>query len=204
MPVTFPAADDRFPPLEESEKPLDDAAELAFRQCPPAFLQDGIPTTQLFHESTGDGGKLSAARSKKVSPKFAYEERLAAGGRTAGTYGVSVGEVLREGSRVVDDSATPGSITKPTGHVFLELRHFSTRLQRRRFANSMRNFALARGRLWPLAVSGNGRRDRVAGVDDSGAGGAANAHGQPSRIDRSGWHRGSDPIDGHSAPTDHR
>ncbi|MDR1152483.1 MAG: hypothetical protein LBK72_08435 [Bifidobacteriaceae bacterium] len=143
--------DGKFLPLDESEVLVEDPLEIAFRQCPPVFLDGGVPTTQLFYESTGDKGKLSAARSSLVSAQVAYEERLAAGGKTAGTYGVSVGEVLTAGSRVVDDSAMTGPTGGPTGHVFIDLRHLASRIERRRFAAAMRNAAMARGRLWPRA-----------------------------------------------------
>lgn len=141
-----------FPPTEPHESVLTDPNELYFRQCPPspAYIDDGVPTVQLFSESSGDNGQLSGARSSKVSAKESYEERIARGGLTAGTWAISVAEAHHAGTRAVDDSSA--SAEKPTGHTYLDYRHLASTNKNTRKAvrTRLHEFATSRGRQWPL------------------------------------------------------
>jgi hypothetical protein len=65
--------------------------------------------------------KVSGARSSKQSPQGAFDERQKVR-PSAGTWGVSVSEVDRAGSRLVDESACPApeGIVRPTGRAVLQ------------------------------------------------------------------------------------
>ena len=141
-----------FVDLEAGEMALDDPEELYWRQCPPAFVEnDGVPSVQMFDESTGDEGKLSGARSNKASAELAYEERLAQDKPTSGTWGVTVQEIANAGSRAVDDEALHSDA--PTGHTYIDYRHLASenRPTRRAVRQSLHRAAISRGRQWPSA-----------------------------------------------------
>jgi hypothetical protein len=70
-------------------------------------------------EDRDERHKVSGAHSSKQSPQDAFDERQRAR-PSAGTWGVSVSDVDRAGSRLIDDSAcpTPEGISGPRGATF--------------------------------------------------------------------------------------
>ncbi|BDZ42452.1 hypothetical protein GCM10025865_17510 [Paraoerskovia sediminicola] len=139
----------QFVPLEPHETELDQLDEFYWRQCHPNYLDGGVPSVQMFRESTGDNGKLSGARSEKASAQLAYEERLARGGNTAGTWGVSLSEITAAGTRAVDDSV--GDAALPTGHTYLDYRHLDDKPSARAVRSRLHEAATSRPREWPPA-----------------------------------------------------
>lgn len=145
--MTAPSED--FYPLQGDEKQVPVSGELYLRQCSPAFIEhDGIPSIKMFENSSKDEGKLSGARSDKVSAQDAFEERRDQGGLTAGTWGVTISEVENFGSRVVDDSAELED--PPTGHSYVDYRHLSSKPSRRAVRSRLHEAAVVRGIQWPL------------------------------------------------------
>ncbi|MBB2923194.1 hypothetical protein [Cellulomonas cellasea] len=137
----------RYVALEPHELELDQQEEHYWRQCHPSYLDGGVPSVQIFCESTGDNGKISGARSTKASAELAYEERLAGGGQTAGTWGVTVSEIITAGTRAVDDSA--GDRALPTGHTYVDYRHLDDRPSVRAVRSRLHEAAVSRPREWP-------------------------------------------------------
>lgn len=121
-----------FAELDPSERELEDEAEFYFRQCHPSFYdaEVGHPTSQMLGDFPVDKGKLSGSRSSK---RTALEAHLDFPGKSVGTWGVTVGEVISAGCRIVDDSALP---TVPYGHAYLDTRHFHGRKAERKRATS--------------------------------------------------------------------
>lgn len=140
---------DRYAALEPHEIELDQIDEFYWRQCHPTYLDGGVPSVQMFCESTGDNGKLSGARSEKASAQLAYEERLARGGQSAGTWGVTVSEIVTAGTRAVDDSV--GDDALPTGHTYIDYRHLDDRPSLRAVRSRLHEAAISRSRQWPPA-----------------------------------------------------
>jgi hypothetical protein len=136
-----------FVGLGQDEIELDQDDEFYWRQCHPAFLDNGVPSVQLFRESTGDHGKLSGARSLRASAELAFMERLKRGAQTAGTWGVTIAEISGAGTRAVDDSATDGTL--PTGHTYVDYRHLETKPSVRAVRSMLHQAAVERPRQWP-------------------------------------------------------
>jgi hypothetical protein len=67
--------------------------------------------------SEKDEGQLSTSRSEKVSAAEAFEYHTQVlKFASIGTYAISVGEVIDENLRAVDDSDVPGVEERPPGH----------------------------------------------------------------------------------------
>ncbi len=116
-----------FPALEPCEEALDDLSEWYYRQIHPTRVNQGIVDAEAFTPSQRDERKLSGARSSKQTPQGAYEEycRDFGNDRTAGTWGVSLAQVVKAKGRLVDDSKCPpppGLQRWPTGHTYLDQR----------------------------------------------------------------------------------
>jgi hypothetical protein len=116
-PLTFPA-------LESCEELLTEPSEWYYRQIHPTFLCEGIINPDAFQ--SGDR-KASGTRSSKQTAQDAYEEsrRDYPNRKTAGTWGVTLAQVLTAKGRLVDDSACPppeGYTHWPTGHTYLDQR----------------------------------------------------------------------------------
>lgn len=144
-----------FVPLLGGEIELQDDDELYLRQCNPRFMQGDQPSDQLFKPSSSDGDKLSGSRSSMATAQEAYDFRNGQRqGSTVGSWSVSVEEVKGVGSRVVDDAASteapPAPI--PPGHVYMDMRPFSTLSteQRRTLRSTLLIASLKRGRQHPV------------------------------------------------------
>jgi hypothetical protein len=145
-----------FLPMADGEVLITDKDEYYFRQCHPQFLTDGVPSTQMFGDFAQDGGKLSGNRSTAALPKQAFDfhtETL--GNKSAGTWAVSVGEVTKVSSRVVDDTNAPTVRPPdpvPPGHSYVDMRHLTSK-ERRRLRGELRIAAVSRGRVHPDATN---------------------------------------------------
>jgi hypothetical protein len=130
--------------LEPGEVVIVDDAETLYRQVHPAFIDGGRPSSQAFKPTPKDEGKLSV-RHSPMSPAEAFEAHVAAGYRTAGTWGVTVSEVRVAGLRAVDDSKTPDA---PQAHAYIDFRGLGGS-QVTRAAKLLAHSATLRGRLHP-------------------------------------------------------
>jgi hypothetical protein len=113
---------DTFPAIEPCEEALGEPSELYFRQIHPTLVKEGIVDAAAFTPSTRDDRKLSGARSSKQTPEGAFEEYR---NLTAGTWGVTLAQVIKAKGRLVDDSKCPPPPDLeawPTGHTYLDQR----------------------------------------------------------------------------------
>lgn len=140
----------RLPGLEPCERLVDDPDELYLRQVHPSYWDGYEIDLKAFETSSNDGHRLSGARSSVQTPEGAYRERLAMNRRSAGTWAVSVAQVVDQQSRVVDDAACPPpSEGWPVGHCYLDQR-LPDKPQRRKLRMTLARYATLRGRLYPL------------------------------------------------------
>jgi len=79
-----------------AEHKLDDDDELLLRQVIPIWVQEGRPTSRAFRPNSNDGGYLSSDRNSVTTPREAYEAYLARQRRSAGVWGLTVGELANE------------------------------------------------------------------------------------------------------------
>ncbi len=141
-----------FVDLAEGEVMLDDESEFYFRQCHPDFLTDGVPTSQMFGDFPRDAGKLSGARGDVTTPKDAFDFHTTELSKASGgTWAVTVAEVAKVSSRVVDDTEAPDVRPPepvPPGHSYIDMRHLTAR-ERKRLRGELRIAAVNRGRVHP-------------------------------------------------------
>lgn len=154
------AAEDENPPgpglafevLADGEVPLDDKEEFYFRQCHPDFVTNGVPTSQMFGDFPRDAGKLSGARSQITTPKASFDFHTSdLANASSGTWAVTVAEVMKASSRVVDDTEAPSVRPPdpvPPGHAYIDMRHLKPR-ERKRLRGELRIAAVNRGRVHP-------------------------------------------------------
>ena len=86
------------------EEKLSDLSEVLFRQVHPSFIQEHRPTSQAFKPNQNDQQKMSVSRSAKTRAKECFEhftQRLER--KSAGVWGVSVGEVIEQGLSALSD-----------------------------------------------------------------------------------------------------
>ena len=121
--------------LEECESPVSAGDELLWRQVHPRYVDDGVPSSQAFVLSSGDGGKLSVDRGSKVDAEGAfrhYTEEI--GNASAGCVSVSTADVEAASARTVDDSDCPQAADSPprsSAHSYVDLRTLDKGQQRR-------------------------------------------------------------------------
>jgi hypothetical protein len=148
--MTEPVA---FPALRSCEELLDDGSEWYYRQVHPTFVdEDNNVGVGAFRCSDGE---LSGARSSRQTAQGAYEEYRRDSGedRTAGTWGLTLAQVVYAKGRVVDDSQCPippGLSAWPTGHVYLDQRVSDTAVYKQMRDNLARQ-ATKNKRLYPPA-----------------------------------------------------
>jgi hypothetical protein len=133
-----------FVPLRDDEQQLEDQQEILWRQIHPGFLHDGEVSSQAFRPTPKDDGKVSMRRQAFGAGR-AYVDHQRLGFRTAGTWGVSVGEVMHTQARAVDDASAPG---RPEAHAYIDYRHLNRR-QTEATAKLLKVAAIARGRAYP-------------------------------------------------------
>jgi hypothetical protein len=131
------------------DEPLADRAEVLFRQVHPSWVDDGVPSSQAFVPTRKDQGELSIARGSLTTAEAAHKHYTTVRElRSAGSWGVSVGEALDAGlnsfGRKLDDDPA---------HGFADFRGL-----RRREAEAKGKLLVARarerGRLYPAAPDG--------------------------------------------------
>ncbi|MHB1272700.1 MAG: hypothetical protein ACYCZD_08020 [Rhodanobacter sp.] len=83
-------------PIDDGQK-LHDLDEVLLRQTHPEWMDEGRPVSRHFRPNSFDGGRLSSDRSSLVTAREAFEAYLATQRKTAGTWGVTVGEYGAEG-----------------------------------------------------------------------------------------------------------
>lgn len=139
------------PALVQGEVEVADLDEMYQRQCHPTFIaSNGEPSSQLFKDFDE---KLSGTRNSVVNAVQSFDNYLAQGLPTVGTWAVTVGEVRFAGSRIIDDVASADAPDPcPQGHAYLDYRLVQT-ASRKRFRNALLIAARARGKLHPKPPS---------------------------------------------------
>ena len=131
-----------WPALGDGEVELTAGDEVLLRQVAPTYLvHDGTTSVDAFKPMTRDQGLLSMRRSTLMTPKEAFEERIASGLDSAGTLGVSVDEVHETGLRAIDDSAVDDN---PPAHASIDFRPLDRR-ERKSAASTLGMHADVRG-----------------------------------------------------------
>jgi hypothetical protein len=82
---------------------LRDVDEVLFRQTHPDWMDEGRPVSRHFRPNSFDSGQLSSDRGSLVTPREAFEAYLAKNRKTAGTWGLTVGECGAEGLKSYSD-----------------------------------------------------------------------------------------------------
>ena len=113
-------------PLEELEVQLSDGAEVLYRQLTEPLYDPTLkrPSSHAFGPKDADQGRPSFARSSLVSAQDSRDWHTANAAKPSlAVWGCTVGAVQDEGTRAVDDSATPGD--KSPGHAYIDYRGLS-------------------------------------------------------------------------------
>lgn len=133
--------------LRDCELVIEDPPELQWRQVHPQWVDHGLVASDAFAGVEGSRATISTVRSMACSAAQAhrfYVESL--GLLSAGTWAVTVSEVVEVLGRVVDDAACDDVDTP--GHSFIDLRGL-TRAQRRVARATLAARATSRGRQFP-------------------------------------------------------
>jgi hypothetical protein len=131
------------PDLKECQIILEDLDEDQWRQVHPRFVDGDVVSREAFVGTPGASDEVSTARGAVVSAAAACEHhRQTLGLETAGSWPLSVDQVDRSHSRVVDDSACEGVETP--GHSFIDLRGLS-KGERREARTALAAHATIRG-----------------------------------------------------------
>jgi hypothetical protein len=126
------------------ERLLDDQSELLYRQVPPAWVDDGIPSSQAFAPTRKDAGMLSIARGTKTTAEGAYLHHTEVLGlRSSGTWAITVGEANAVGLKSFSQPSD-----KSPAHGFVDFRELGRRPAEAKGKLLLAN-ARARGRLYP-------------------------------------------------------
>jgi hypothetical protein len=127
-----------------ADEPLTDNDEILFRQVPPSWLDMGEPTSQAFFPTKKEAGQLSVARGSKTTFEDAYlHHTKVLGLRSAGTWGVTVGDVGAVSLRAYDQPRD-----NSPAHAYVDFRSLSNS-QAKAKGSLLAARARARGRLHP-------------------------------------------------------
>lgn len=122
---------------------LTDSDEVLFCQVNPGWLVDDEPSSQAFRPTPKDEGMLSVSRGSMTTAEAAYrlhaEERQL---RSAGTWGVTVGEAQQDGLAAVEDP-----LDDDPAHAFIDYRGLGRGATEAR-AKVLRSRARERGALF--------------------------------------------------------
>lgn len=133
---------------------INDGSEILLRNIHPSWMDRGKPTSQAFRPMPKDAGQLSVDRGSKCLPLAAFElhvskvdqvgERL----RSAGVYGLSVGECAECGLPSVDDPLTGivGQVDNPN-HAYIDFRSVELKVYEKT-SKKLKALALQRGVLY--------------------------------------------------------
>jgi hypothetical protein len=125
------------------------AADLLYRQVHPAHAPQGIPSSQAFHPTPKDEGKLSVDDSRRVTAEQSWTHFTRnLGFQSAGTWAVSFGEVETPSGLAVladplDDAEMPDR-SNPA-HCLIDFNGLATKGERKRRAQQLAIHAAARG-----------------------------------------------------------
>ncbi|WP_156466322.1 hypothetical protein [Janibacter sp. Soil728] len=133
--------------LQEDEIEVDEPSELLWRNCAESWVDDGVPSKQLFLPTKKDNKQLSTARSSVVNADQHFTEFCATGSQSTGIWAVSVDELQSAQLRAVDDSKA--GFSPLTGHCFVDFRQCSSGGVIQRAARALKDHALARGQQHP-------------------------------------------------------
>lgn len=131
--------------LRDCEQEITEAGELLWRQVHPRFVRDGVVIAEGFVGPQPGTSEISVVRSSvrsSVQARAHHTERL--GLDSAGTWAVSVGEVVEAQGRSIDDAECP-EVETP-GHAYVDLRLLS-RNERKRARVVLATAATNRGRV---------------------------------------------------------
>lgn len=109
--------------LDPQMEPLEDPAEMLFRQVHPTWLDDGVPSSQAFVPTPKDKGQLSIARGSLTTAEDAYKHYTTVRNlSSAGTWAIRVGDAIGVGLQSFNDRQpdTPA-------HGFIDFRGLSRR-----------------------------------------------------------------------------
>lgn len=124
--------------------PLVDVHEVLLRQVHPLqYLEGGKLSSKAFCPSEIDAGVMSTRR-EAIGADKACLDWLDTGHRSAGTWGVSVGDFQDSGIETVDDSNLP---KQPQGHASADYTHLPSRMQLKK-GRIIRDAAWERGPLY--------------------------------------------------------
>lgn len=139
--------------MSGSQRILTDLDEVLNRQVHPIHLDEDRGLHKgAFSPTPRDDGMVSTLRGY-VSPAEAFRRHTQGSGlRSAGTWGVSVGEVNGAGVSAVDDAHVAGM---PADHASIDFRRVpeKPRSARLRVADALRAAAVKRGPLYQPATS---------------------------------------------------
>jgi hypothetical protein len=134
-----------LPSLTEGELLLEEQSEVLRRQVHPTFMHNGVVSSQAFRPTPRDSGQLSVRR-ESLSAEAAFRDHCETYGlRSAGTWGINVGEVEEARTRAIDDSAKPDT---PKAHAYIDFRGL-TSSEMKKISRILMNCAHRRGRLYP-------------------------------------------------------
>lgn len=130
-------------PIGEEYK-LGDHGELLLRQVIEIWIQEGRPATRSFQPNSNDEGQLSSDRNSMITPREAFEAYLAAGRKSGGVWGVTVGEYAAESVCAYADP-----LPENTAHAIAD---FSPHSEKgwRNISKKLHAHAVQRGRLYPI------------------------------------------------------
>ena len=130
---------------------LTDDREILFRQVHPNFVVDGQLSSQPFQPTVKDEGKLSVDRSALTDAAGSFNLYISDGHKSVAVYGLTVGEF---GAQQIachsDPLAQSDSQTANAAHAFADYSPHSVNQQKIK-AKRLKNMALSRGCLYPLA-----------------------------------------------------
>jgi hypothetical protein len=130
---------------------LRDGDEILSRQIHPSFLVDGHVASSPFAPSAKDDNRLSVDRSSITTAASSFELYTHNGYQSIAVYGLKVGEFESEGIPCHSDPLSATSTQKANpAHAYADYTGAGTN-QSKKIAKRLRNYAVTRGCLHPLA-----------------------------------------------------
>jgi hypothetical protein len=123
-----------WPDLLDGETPIEDASQILWRQVhpnhvSPAGVIDGVAFEEIVTMEAINGtedarDEVSMTQGTLISAEEAYVSWTGFGKTSAGSYGVTVEEVVNAKARAVDDSRLQDGEEAIPGHAYIDLRGF--------------------------------------------------------------------------------
>ena len=137
---------------------LTDGGEVLYRQIHPDLIQDGEPASSGFRPNESDKDMLSVDRGSVTSPADSHSLYTKNGLSSVAVYGVSVAEFGSEGIPCkADPLEAENGMLANSAHALASFAGLGISRQRK-LGKKIKNLALARGLLHPVApvISGSG------------------------------------------------